>query len=804
VRKIRRVAVLGAGVMGATIAAHCANAGLRVDLLDITPTKLTPEEEKEGLSLDSRQVRDRVVRGGFERMLGVRPAALMSGNFAARIRLGNFEDHFDRVAEADWVLEAIIERLEPKRHLMERVEKLAKEGAIISSNTSGIPLHQVAEGRSAGFKRRFLGTHFFNPPRYLKLLELIPTGDTDPEVVEYMRSFAERILGKGVVIAKDTPNFIGSRLGNFALLRAVGYAVENGYGIEEVDAITGPLIGHPKTATFRLNDQVGIDLAIEVTKNRLATVPDGEAREEIKPHPILERMQERNLLGNKTGAGFYKRDKRDGKTVFDVLNPETFEHEPAKNPEVPIAREAQRQGDLGARLRFLIQKADEDRHARYIRDTLLPYMAYASRRVPEISDTLEDVDHAMEWGFAHQTGPFRTWDLLGVRETVERMDALGIEVGPWVREMLDGGNGSFYRTEDGCELQFSPISKQYEPVRQDPMYVSLDRLREEGGELARNDSASLLDLGDGVLCLEFHSKGNAINSETIEMGHRALVELQKNDWVGLAIGNEGRNFCGGADLRVFNLLSQEGSLQKLDQMIVDLHRLLLSLRRGAKPVVAAPRGQTLGGGLEVCLHADRIVAAGETYMGLVEAGVGLIPAGGGTKEMARRVVSRALKTAPNTPALPFLQKAFETIAMAKVSASAIEARELGFLDEDDRIVMNADHLIHAAKREVLDLADGYAPPERDHNVYAGGITARSALVMGIRTLQWGRYASEYDGVIAGHVARVLTGGDLTLPQWVTEEHLLALEKEAFLSLLANEKTHQRIEAMLKTGKPLRN
>ena len=787
--RIRKVAVLGAGTMGAAIAAHCANAGLEVDLLDIAPD----DDDKNA-----------VVEAGFERMQNSRPAALMGENVADRIRIGNFEEHFGRVGEADWILEAIIEKLEPKRELMQRVEDTAKEDAIISTNTSGIPLHSISEGRSEEFKRRFVGTHFFNPPRYLKLMEIIPTEDTDPEIVEAVRIFGERVLGKGGVIAKDTPNFIGNRLGSFAGMQSARYAFENGYGIEEVDAITGPLIGHPKTATFRLNDQVGLDIAVGVSENLYAAVPEDESREELKPPEKLEEMQQKDLLGNKSGAGFYKRDKREGKTVFDVLDLETLEHHPAENPEIPVAKEAQQQGDLASRLRFLIEKADEDRHARYIRDTLLPYMAYASRRVPEISDTLEDVDHAMEWGFAHQAGPFRTWDLLGVRETVENMESMDIEVASWVKEMLQAGNGTFYKTENGTELQFSPVSKEYEPVREDPMYVSLDRLRDEGKELASNDSASLLDLGDGVLCLEFHSKGNSIDAQIVEMGNRALEELESDDVVGLVIGNEGRNFSVGANLGEIAHAVQNGDLDQIERSVEALQDLLMAFRFAPKPVVSAPHGQTLGGGLEVCLHSDRIVAGGETYMGLVEVGVGLIPAGGGTKEMARRLVSPALHTAPDTPPLPFLQKAFEQIALAKTATSALEAREMGFLTENDRIVMNADHLISAAKREAEDLADGYTPPEHTNNVYAAGRSARATLEMGIRTMQWGHYASDYDGVIAAHVARILTGGNLSLPQWVPEEHLLKLEKQAFLDLLKNEKTHERIEALLETGKTKRN
>ena len=798
--RIRRVAVLGAGTMGAAIAAHCANSGLEVDLLDIAPDGLTEEEERQGLTLESPRVRNRVVRAGFERMRSARPPALMTEGVAERMRLGNFEDDFDHVGEADWVLEAIVERLEPKQQLMERIEGVARDGAVISSNTSGIPLHRVAEGRSEGFKRHFLGTHFFNPPRYLKLLEIIPTEETDEAIVEAVRAFGERVLGKGVVVAKDTPNFIANRLGSFTGMQSVTHAFENGYTIEEVDAITGPLIGHPKTATFRLNDQVGLDIAVGVAENLYEAVPEDESREELQPHPKLKEMQARNLLGNKTGSGFYKRDRRDGKTVFDVIDLTTFAYRPAENPEIPIAEEAQKQGDLGARLRFLMDRADEDRHASFLRDTLLPYLAYASRRVPEISDSLENVDQAMEWGFGHQTGPFRTWDLLGVEDTVERMEALGIRAAPWVGEMIEAGTESFYKKNASREMVYGPVEKGYVPVREDPMRISLDGLREEGKELARNDSASLLDLGEGVLCLEFHSSGNSVDAAVTEMGYRALERLERDDVVGLVIGNEGRNFCVGTNLGEIT----HAALEAVGERVDAFQELLMGFRFAPKPVVCAPRGQTLGGGLEICLHSDRVVAAGETYMGLVETGVGLIPAGGGVKELVRRLVSPAMRVAPNTPPLPFAQKAFETIAMAKTSGSALEAREMGFLAQSDRVVMNPDHLLSAAKREVLDLADGYAPPQRGHNVYAAGRAVRAALELAVRSMQWGRYATEYDGVIAAHLARAITGGDLSLPQWVDEGYLLKLEKEAFLELLKNEKTHERIGAMLESGKPLRN
>ncbi|MDP8925641.1 MAG: 3-hydroxyacyl-CoA dehydrogenase/enoyl-CoA hydratase family protein [Actinomycetota bacterium] len=787
--RIKRVAVLGAGTMGAAIAAHAANAGLEVDLLDIAP--------------DDDEDKNAVVKAGFDRMKKARPPALMSQRVAERISIGNFEDDLERVAEADWILEAIVEKLEPKQELMARVEELAKDDAIIASNTSGIPLHQIAEGRSEAFKKRFLGMHFFNPPRYLKLLEIIPTEDTDPELVEEVRAFGERVLGKGGVMAKDTPNFIGNRLGSFSGMNSMRYAFENGYGIEEVDAITGPLIGRPKTATFRLNDQVGLDIAVGVAENLYELVPEDESRESIKPPETLKKMVENNLLGSKTGAGFYKREKRDGETVFDVLNLETFEHEPPQNPDLPLVGEARKQGDLGARLRYIMGRAEEDRHARYLRDTILPDLAYTSRRVPEISDNLENVDHAMEWGYGQEAGPFRMWDLLGVRETVEQMESLDIEVASWVKEMLEDGNESFYKREGTKELQYSPVKGEYEPVREDPMIVSLDALREEGKEISRNDSASLLDLGDGVMCFEIHSRGNSVDAAAVEMGYEALRRLEEEDgWVGLVIGNEGSNFSVGADLGEVAEGVQQGDLARVGEAVDAFQNLLMGFRFASKPVVSAPHGQTLGGGAEIALHSDRIVAGGETYMGLVETGVGLIPAGGGTKEMVRRIVSSAMHT--RAPSLPYVQEIFQNIAQAKVSGSALEAQEMGFLKEDDRVVMNGDHLISAAKREVLDLVDGYAPPVREKAIYGAGTVTRAALEVQVKTLQWGRYATEYDGVVAGHLAHVLTGGDLSTPQWVTEDYILRLEKEAFIELLKNEKTQERIGAMLETGKPLRN
>src|SRR3989442_4086291 len=701
---VHRVAVLGAGTMGAAVAAHAANAGLSVDLLDIVPPGAKGKE------------RNSIVKAGFERMLKAKPAALMHESLAEHIRLGNFEDDFERLKEADWILEAIIEGLEPKQELMARIEQVAKAGGIIPSNPSGIPLAKIAEGRSEEFKRRFLGTHFFNPPRYLKLLEIIPTADTGPEVLEAMRTFGERVLGKGVVIAKGTPNFIANRIASYSGQQAIRYALKNGYGIEEVDALTGPLIGRPNTATFRLMDQVGLDIPLGVAQNLYNLIPDDQFREElVSPEPLL-RMAKAGLLGLKTGSGFYKRTKRDGQTVFDVIDLETREYRPAQRPDLPIVKAAQNEGDLGGRLRILVSKADEDRDARYIRDTLLPSLAYAAWRAPEIAYSLVDIDHALEWGFGQEAGPFRTWDMLGVRQTVELMEQLGLTLPPWVHEMLNKGNTSFYRSSpidrgrDGQELVYNPTSGSYEPLRMDPHRISLDTLRKAGKEIARNDSASLLDLGDGVLCFEIHSQANAIDPYVVEMGMQALGELESDRWVGLVIGNEIRNFCVGANLFVVGVAAAQGQWEQLEQSVESFQKLMMGLRFNNKPVVTAPHGQTLGSGAELALHADRVVAAAETYMGLVEVGVGLIPAGGGTKELARRIISRPLALAPDTPPLPLAQTAFETIGRAKVSTSALEARTLGFLSDEDKIVMNLDHLLAVARREVLEIADDYRPP----------------------------------------------------------------------------------------------
>jgi 3-hydroxyacyl-CoA dehydrogenase len=602
-------------------------------------------------------------------------------------------------------------------------------------------------------------------------------------------------------VAKDTPNFIANRLGSFAGMHDVRYALEHGYSIEEVDALTGPLVGRPKTATFRLFDQVGLDVMVGVAANLYDLAPTDESRDVLPAPEPLRRMLDARLLGNKTGGGFYRRGRRDGQTVFDVLDLDTLEYRPAAKPDLPILAAARDHDDLGARLRFLLDRADEDRGARYLRDTLLPSLAYAARRVPEIADSLVEVDHAVEWGFGYQLGPFRAWDAIGVADGVARMEALGIEVPAWVREMLAAGHRSFYR--DG--QVYSPVTGDYQPVPVDPEVVDLEALKAEGREVAGNSSASLVDLGDGVLCFELHAPASAIDAAVVELGARAVKELEGGDWKGLVIASQARNFCVGANLGEVGMAAYQGLYDQVGRAAKSLQDTLMGLRYAPRPVVAAPHGQTLGGGAEIVLAADRVVAALETYIGLVEVGVGIVPAGGGCKELLRRVVSPAMRAAPDAPPLPFVQRVFETIGLAKVATSAVEARELGFLEEHDVIVLDADHQLAAAKREVLDLADAYQPPAReDATVYAAGRPVLAALELAVQTLQWAGQAGPHDGVVARQLARVLCGGELSLGQWVPEQHILDLEREAFLALLREPKTMERIQAFLTTGKVIRN
>ncbi|HEY1011217.1 MAG TPA: 3-hydroxyacyl-CoA dehydrogenase/enoyl-CoA hydratase family protein [Herpetosiphonaceae bacterium] len=801
--RINRAVVIGSGTMGGGIAAHLANAGIQTVLLDIAPDKLTPEEEAKKLSLESRAVRNRIVQQGWERVVKSSPAALMTKGAASLVSLGNLSDDFAAVSEADWVIEVIVEKLAPKQQLMARIDEIRKPGSVISTNTSGIPVAQIAEGRSEDFRRHFLGTHFFNPPRYMKLLEMIPTPDTDPAVIAAMTRFFSQELGKGVVLAKDTPNFIANRIGSFSGASALQYIVKEGYSIEEVDALTGTLIGRPKTGTFRLADLVGIDIMVNVAHNLYSAVPGDESREYLLAPAPVQGLIERGMLGNKTGSGFYKTIKGEGgKKEFWVLDWESGEHRAPREVNLPIIKLAKKQGELPARLKFLVGQG-EDRGGKLIGNMLLPTLAYAARRVPEISDHLYDVDNAMRWGYAQELGPFETWDAIGLQNGVQLMEAHDIQVADWVRTLVERGETSFYRKENGQRLAISPVTLAWEPVPASDFAVNLDDLRKAGAEVARNDSASLLDLGDGVLCFEFHSKMNALDMDITAMGMQAIELLKEDKWVGMVVGNQGQDFCVGANIMMLVMAAQSGQLDQVDKLIRGSHTLMQAMRYSPKPVVTAPFGRVLGGGAEVSIQGSRVCAAAETYMGLVEVGVGLIPGAGGVKEFVRRVISPAMK-APDADPVPYLQRVFEQIGMAKVGMSAFEAREHGFLTDADRIVMNGDDLLGQAKQFVLDLVEsGYRAPQAE-KVYAAGRDGLAAMQVGVWMMQQGGFISEYDAFIGKKLAYVIAGGDLSSPQWVDEQFILDREREAFLELVQQPKTMERIMHMLQTNKPLRN
>ncbi|MET0624787.1 MAG: 3-hydroxyacyl-CoA dehydrogenase/enoyl-CoA hydratase family protein [Pyrinomonadaceae bacterium] len=799
---IKRVVVIGSGTMGGGIAAHAANAGLPVVLLDIAPTELTPEEEKKGLKLDSPAVRNRIVNAALERLKKSKPAAFFTPESAALVTVGNLEDDFDRVGEADWIVEAIVEQLGPKRELLARVERARKPGSIVTSNTSGLPISTIAEGLSEEFRAHFLGTHFFNPPRYMKLLEVIPTPDTSPEVVEFVTEFAERRLGKGVVLCKDTPNFIANRLGSVLGASALGFVLENGYTIEEADAVLSPLIGRPKTGLFRLQDLVGLDVSSSVGENLYELIPDDETREVLRNQNLgsLRTTQlERGRLGDKTGQGFYKKPPKGAKGDILSLDLETLEYRERREPDIPSMKEAQKIKSLPERVAFVLKQ--DDKAGRLARHAVYQTLGYASRRVPEITDHLANVDRAMRWGYSHELGPFELWDALGVRATADAMEREGVTVAVWVGEMLDAGHETFYKQDGGALSFYDPARKGYVAEARDEQNVSLAHLKSAGRVVRENRGASLIDLGDGVACLEFHTKMNTLDADLVEMLRASVEEIEGGDWRGLVVGNEAADFSVGA-----NLAGGVSSPEEVERALKGTQDAVSAMRFCSKPVVTAPAGRALGGGCEVALAGARAVAAAETYMGLVEVGVGLIPGAGGCKELVRRVVSPPMRAAAGADPVPFLQQALQTIAMAKVSTSAAEARTLGYLGEGDLIVMNRDHQLAEAKRLVLELAGaGYAPPARGaKSCYAAGRDALAALRAGLYIMQQGGYMSEYDLHVSRKVAWVLCGGGISSAQWVDEQYFLDLEREAFLSLCVEPKTLERITHMLSTGKPLRN
>jgi 3-hydroxyacyl-CoA dehydrogenase len=802
---INRAAVIGAGTMGASIAAHLANVGIPSYLLDIVPRELTPEEIERGLTLEHPAVRNRIVTEGLERCLKGRPANFYVKDNVELITVGNLEDNFDWVSEADWIIEVIVERLDIKQQLMARIDQVRRPGAIVTTNTSGIPIHQIAEGRSESLQQHFMGTHFFNPPRYLKLLEIIPHKKNSPELVAFMKEFGTRVLGKGVVICKDTPNFIANRMISIGGSYGMNYALENGYTVEEVDAITGPPIGRPKTATFRLNDLVGIDVLAHVSRNLYDAIPHDAHREVLhheKATALVGEMLEKGWLGNKTGQGFYKMTFVDGERQFWILNPETMEYEPPVKPRFDSVGQARKAEDPAKKLEIMAYA--EDRAGEYAWHVLSRLVVYAASCIPEISDDILSVDNACRWGFNWELGPFETWDAIGVARSIERLKGEGIEIPAWVEEMRGEGCETFYQYENGLAVGYYSLeSRGYQPLPEDPQIISIKALKADGRELHRNASASLIDMDDGVLLLEFHSKANALDQDIFAMAGTALEELQKDEWKGLVIGNQGRHYCAGANIFPMAVAAQQGQFDLIDEMVREMHRIMQGMRYSLKPIVAAPFGMVLGGGCEVVLAASRVVASAETYIGLVEVGVGLLPAGGGCKEMLRRIISPPMKT-PNAQDLAFLQQTFEQIGLAKVATSADEARQMKILTDCDRIVVNQDHLLAEAKKAVLDMVrDGYRPPV-PAQVYAAGRDAYAAVLITLYQMHEGGYASEHDVVIGKKLGYVLTGGELSAPTWVDEQYILDLEREAFVALCHEPKTIERIWYMLQHNKPLRN
>jgi 3-hydroxyacyl-CoA dehydrogenase len=790
---IHKAVVIGSGTMGAAIAAHLANAGVPVTLLDIVP------KDAPG---DDRAARDKIVNEGWDRCLKARPANLMSADLKTFVKLGNLEDDFGAVAEADWICEAIVENLKIKQDLMGRIDAARKPTAIVTTNTSGIPVKEIAEGRSKEFRKHFLGTHFFNPPRYLKLLEIIPTKDTDKEVVEFLSWFGEYRLGKGIVLCKDTPNFIGNRVAFGTGAFGMDFILKNGYTVDEVDALTGPLIGRPKTATFRLMDLVGLDVWDHVGRNLAPLIPhDKLGQEYLKaeaPNKLMGTMLERKWLGNKTKIGFYKEMRgEDGKKEFWSLDLNTLEHVPPTKPRFESVKAAKDVEGLGERLKVLLEA--DDKAADLVKAFTYQGFQYASSIIPEVADTVKPIDDAVRWGFMHEAGPFEMWDMLGVKETVKRMKAAGYPAAKWVNEMLKAGVDSFYQYKNGEKIGVYDVARgKYARIKRPEGMIVLKQQK----VVSQNQGATIRDLGDGVACLEFHTKMNALDDDIMNMAVEAFDRLE-TDFDGLVVGNTADNFSAGANLFMLAVGAQQGMWDMLGAAVKKLQDLNMRMRYSPKPVVVAPAGLTLGGGCEITMHGSRVVAAAETYTGLVELGAGVIPAGGGTKEMLRRIVNPVMRI-ENAEPLAALQRAFLQMGQAKVATSAEEARAMNILSPADRIVMNRDHLLTAARKEVLHMAaTGYKPPMPEL-IFAAGRDALAAIRIGAWMFKEGNYITQYDHHIAGRLAYVMCGGELTRPQWVSEQYILDLEREAILSLFGEERTQARMWNILQTGKPLRN
>jgi 3-hydroxyacyl-CoA dehydrogenase len=789
IQSIKKAAVLGSGVMGSGIAAHLANIGIPSLLLDIVPRELSEDEKAKGLTLEDKQVRNRFSATALQKLLKQKPAPLTSKSNLAIIEAGNLEDDMHKLAEVDWIIEVVVENLSVKKQVFEKVDHYRKQGSIVSSNTSGISVEAMAEGRSEDFQKHFLGTHFFNPPRYLKLLEVIPTKHTSPEVLSFIKEFGEDVLGKGVVVAKDTPNFIANRIGTYGLLVTVQEMLKGGYSVGEVDSVTGPLIGRPKSATFRTLDVVGLDTFAHVAKNVYELV-EGDEKEVFNIPAFMTKMLENGWLGSKSGQGFFLKQ---GKDILE-LDPNTLEYGPRQKLKSASVELSKQEKGLANKMKALVYA--DDRAGQLLWNILSPVLSYSAHLLGKIADDIVAIDRAMKWGFGWEMGPFETWDAIGLKKSVSKMNG----VPAWINIMLENGHETFYKEEAG-KLYFYQ-NGEYVPVTENPKVMNLKSIKKEKGVIKENSGASLIDLGDGVALLEFASPNNAIGLDIIQMINFAVDEVEKN-YKGLVVGNQGKNFCVGANLAMILMEAQDDNFYELDMVIHQFQQAMMKIKYSRKPVVTAAFGMTLGGGAEVSLPSTRIQASSETYMGLVEVGVGLIPGGGGNKEL----YIKHLESMPNGVDFDLQKvanKVFETIALAKVSTSAHEAVENNYLNNKDGISVNGDHLLYDAKQAVLSLHEnGYTPPVRK-KVPVVGETGYATLLLGAETMFLSGYISEHDLKIAKKLAYVIAGGKVPYGTEVDEQYLLNLEKEAFLSLLAEPKTQARMQHMLVKGKPLRN
>lgn len=799
-QRIKRAAVLGSGVMGSGIAAHLANIGIPTIMLDIVPRELTEAEKSKGLTLEDKVVRNRMANQSKQALLKQKPSPITSKKSMDLIVTGNMEDDMEKLADVDWIIEVVVERLDIKKQVFAEVDKHRKPGTIVTSNTSGISVEAMIEDCSEDMKQHFLGTHFFNPPRYLKLLEIIPTQHTDAEVVSFMKQFGENVLGKGVVEAKDTPNFIGNRIGTYGLQVTVQEMLKAGLTIGEVDSVTGPLIGRPKSATFRTLDVVGLDTFINVAKNVYDQV-EGEEKEVFEIPAFMQEMNEKGWLGAKAKQGFFKKVKGEKGSVILQLNPETMEYEDRKKLKSAAVEMAKQQKGTRKKLKALISQKG-DKASDFLWNILKPTLIYSAALTGEIADDITQIDNAMKWGFGWEIGPFETWDAIGVAKSVERMKAEGADVPAWIEKFIADGNETFYKEENGKVYFYNHNSSEYEQVLFNEKEINIRRLKASEGVIKKNSGASLIDIGDGVALLEFTSPNNSIGLDVMQMVNQSIEEVEKN-YEGLVIGNQGKNFCVGANLALMLMEAQDDNFFELDMVIRQFQNMTQNIKYSAKPVVSAPFQMALGGGAEITLPAAGVQASQETYMGLVEVGVGLIPGGGGTKELYLKML-RDMPEGIEFDLSKVANAVFERVAMASVSTSAAEARENGFLNKHDGISVNHDHLLDDAKQRVLALSrTGYQAPQPE-KIPVVGDSGYAAMLLGAKNLHLSGYASEHDLKIAEKLAYVLSGGRVREGSFIDEQVMLDLEREAFLSLIAEPKTQMRMQHMLLKGKPLRN